>query len=231
MAQINPIRHIDILNPDEITDLRFDIIGCGATGSKIALSLAKLGIKNIHCWDFDIVEEHNIPNQIFFQEDIGKLKVDALQRIIFAATGSKITPHAEKVDGTQELGDIVFLLTDTMESRKQIWDNTLKYSLSTSLMIETRMGKDNGRIYTIIPTDPTHVKKWEETLYDSHVVELSSCGTTISVGPTADIVAGYAVWQFLIWYAIEKKGKEGSIENEIIFSLQPLMHISQTFTY
>ena len=42
------------------------IIGCGATGSWVALMLAKMGISNITCWDFDKVEEHNLPNQFFY---------------------------------------------------------------------------------------------------------------------------------------------------------------------
>lgn len=231
MAQINPIRHIDILNPDDIMDMRFDIIGCGATGSKVALSLAKLGIKNIHCWDDDIVEEHNIPNQAFALSDIGKPKVEALKRVILEATGCTITTHNERVNGTQELGDIVFLLTDTMASRKEIWEKSLKYSFTTSLMIETRMGKDNGRIYTIVPSSPDHIRHWEGTLYEDQAAEVSSCGSTISVGPTADIVSGYAVWQFLIWYAIEKKGKDAKIENEIIFALQPQMLMASQFSF
>lgn len=39
MATINTMRHIDIFNPDMVDDIRIDVIGCGATGSKIALSL------------------------------------------------------------------------------------------------------------------------------------------------------------------------------------------------
>lgn len=230
METLNTTRHIDILNPDMISDLRIDVIGCGATGSKIALSLAKLGITNIHCWDFDTVESHNIPNQVYTLQDVGKLKVEALQRIIKEATGTTtITAHNEKVDGTQELGDIVFLLTDTMSSRKEIWEAGLKYKMRTSLLIETRMGKDAGMIYTLNPNSIGHIKEWENTLYEDQEAEVSSCGSTISVGPTADIVSGYAVWQFMRWFQIEKKEADDTLENEIIFSLRSTYTMSRQF--
>lgn len=72
----------------------------------------------------------------------------------------------KKVDGSQELGDIVFLLTDTMSSRKEIWNAGLRYKMRTSLLIETRMEKDAGMIYTLKSQQTRHIKDWEKTLYE-----------------------------------------------------------------
>ncbi len=218
--QLNITRHMDVFSPDDFNDRKVDVIGVGASGSRIAISLAKLGISNIRVWDPDIVEAHNIPNQAYGVDDIGKLKVDALKDIILRQTGIKIATQAMRVDGTQTLGDIVFLLTDTMASRKQIWQAGLRYKSRTKLMIETRMGSDKGRVYAINPTRPAHVRGWERaSAYGDQVAETSACGATISVGPTAEYLSGLAVWQLIRWFAVEQKKTDAVLENEIIFGL------------
>lgn len=228
MNKVDITRHIDVFSRDAFGERRIDVIGAGATGSRIVLSLAKLGLENIHVWDFDVVEAHNIANQIFGNDDIGKLKVDALYDIVLKQTGLKIHKHAERVDGKQVLGDVVFLLTDTMASRKEIWQKGIRMKLRTKLMIETRMGADQGRVYTVIPTRNAHVKGWEATLYDDAVAEVSACGTAVTVGPTAEVVSGLAVWQMIRWQAIEQ-GKEDKLENEILFWLRPFMSMTRQF--
>lgn len=225
---INPNRHLNIFDPYKFGDKRVDVIGCGATGSRIAMSLAKLGISNLHIWDFDIVESHNIANQIFEQDDIGQKKVDTLAKHIQESTGLQVNVHAEKVDGSQKMGEVVFLLTDTMSSRKEIWEKGIRYQLQIQLMIETRMGSDNGRIYAINPCKRSHVKAWEDTLHGDDISEVSSCGTSISVGPTAEIVSGLAVWQMMVWFAIENGG-EYELDQEVLFSLRPMQNMTRQF--
>ncbi|MEI6118425.1 MAG: ThiF family adenylyltransferase [bacterium] len=228
MNNINPIRHIKVFDPHVFGNKRVDIIGCGSTGSRIVMSLAKLGIENLHIWDFDIVEAHNIANQIYQQDDIGKKKVDALAEHIKRATGLTIHTHPDKVDGTQKLGEIVFLLTDTMSSRKEIWEKGIRYQLSIKLMVETRMGSDNGRVYAINPCKCSHTKAWEDTLHNDDIAEISACGASISVGPTAEIVSGLAVWQFLRWFSTEQREVD-ELDQEILFSLRPMQTLMRQF--
>lgn len=225
---VDPLRHLSVFSPHAFGPRRVDVVGCGATGSRIVLSLAKLGVENIHVWDFDHVEEHNIPNQAFGVADIGLNKAVALAALVKAATGTEITVHEEKVDGTQTLGEVVFLLTDTMKSRKEIWDGALKYKLRANLLIETRMGADSGRVYNLNPNRPGQIKAYEETLYADEEAEVSACGASVSVGPTAETISGLAVWQFLRWFSIEQGGDD-ELDNEIIFSLRPMMTISRKF--
>jgi hypothetical protein len=223
---IDPLRHINVFSPDQWGSRRIDVIGAGATGSKVVVSLAKLGITNIHVWDFDKVEPHNIANQVFGNEDIGKFKVDALKELVELQTGTKITAHNERVDGTQELGHVVFLLTDTMSSRKEIFAKGLKFKLRTKLMIETRIGSDGGRIYVINPSKLPEIKGWEGCFYE--VAAVSECGTSITVGPTAGIFAEMAVWQLIRAFAIEN-GDEDELDNEILVNLRPPMFITTKF--
>jgi len=215
---IEPMRHISIFSPEKFGAKPVNVIGAGATGSKIVMELAKLGIENIHVWDFDTVEVHNIANQLYGNQHVGKLKVDALKEIIKDFTGTEITTYNEKfVD--QPLFGVVFLLTDTMSSRKEIWENSIRYKLNVDLMIETRMGAEIGRIYVIDPKLQHEIKMWEGTLCEDEVTEDSLCGSSVTVGPTAGLVAGYAVWQLIRWFAIQD-GKEDRIEHEIIFAVR-----------
>ena len=225
---IDPLRHMSVFSPDKWGTRRVDVIGAGATGSKVVISLAKLGITNIHVWDFDTVEAHNIGNQLFGNDDIGKLKVEALKDIVLRQTGTTITTHNERVDGKQELGHVVFLLTDTMSSRKEIFAKGLKFKARTKLVIETRMGSNGGRIHTINPSKLPEIKGWEGTLYDDDAAEISACGTSISVGPTAGIISEMAVWQLIRAFAIEN-GDDDELDNEILINLCPPLILPKKF--
>jgi len=217
MEKINTIRHNSIFSADEFSDIRVDVIGCGATGSRIAMELAKLGIQNLHIWDDDIIESHNPANQLFYMEDVGKLKTEALADHIFRATGIQPTIHNEKVDGSQELGKVIFLLTDNMKSRKQIWEASIVNNYEVDLMIETRMGAKIGRVYTINPNDLDHIKLWEGSLVDDAIALPSECGGKLSVGPTAKGIASFAVWQFIAWFTHFKKPEEHDWPTKQIF--------------
>lgn len=221
---IDPLRHLAVFRPHAFGHRRVDVVGCGATGSRIVLDLAKLGVATIHAWDHDQVEEHNVANQVFGLPDVGRPKVEALAEIVRASTGTEIQAHARRVDGSELLGDVVFLLTDTMASRREIWQGALKFKLRTGLLVETRMGADNGRVYAVNPNKPGHIRAWEETLYADDEAEVSACGASVSVGPTAEILAGLAVWQMIRWFTVEQGGDDDR-ENEIIFALRPAMAV------
>lgn len=58
---------------------RIHIIGCGAVGSTVAELLVRAGLTKISLYDSDIVEPHNIANQIYTEQDINIKKTYALQ--------------------------------------------------------------------------------------------------------------------------------------------------------
>jgi len=232
--QVNPInvvRHIKVFSPDTFGQRRVDVIGVGASGSWLVLQLAKLGVSNAHAWDFDTVAEHNLANQAFGPDDVGKPKVEALARLVKAQTGAVITTHNEPYHGQQQLGEVVFLLTDTMKSRKEIWLRAIKYKPMVKLMIETRMDADNGRIYAINPCQPAEVNGWESTLYDDPVADPSVCGARITIGSTAMMLACFATWQFMRWFAISQGTAPAGekLENEIFFGLRPTFTSANKF--
>ncbi len=221
---INPMRHQEYFQPHDYGDKRVDVVGVGATGSKIAMSLARLGVQNIHVWDDDTIESHNIANQNFNLSDIGEMKGSSIKEHIENATGTIIEVHNVRLGATPEpLGEVVFNLVDTMSARKEIWESSVKLKPLTKLMIETRMGPDNGRVYAVNPIASKDIKGWEGTLYSDDVTPVSACGATSTIGSTGDMISGFAVWNFMRFAA----GKD--IPNEIIFSIEPMLLLTQDF--
>lgn len=65
------------------------IIGCGGLGSNVAAMLLRSGVKRLTLIDFDRVEESNLNRQLFFRDQLGMPKVEAL-----ADTLRRIDPDA-----------------------------------------------------------------------------------------------------------------------------------------
>ena len=208
---MNLVRHLELFNNEEF-NTPVTIVGGGALGSWLALSLAKLGIEDITVYDFDVVEEHNIPNQAFGLGDIGYSKVSSLYQLIKSTTGTEITVKNERYD-RQRLNGIVFMMVDSMKERKRIWKESIKMKSSVKLLVEARMGLSMGRIYNVIPTDLEHIKKYEETLYGDENAEVSACGASMTVVTTAMTIASMCCRQ-LINYAGEVE-----LDNEIMIDM------------
>lgn len=225
---INISRNIKIFDP-EVFKLPVHIIGCGATGSKIALEIAKLGVKNLHLWDFDIVENKNITNQLFYIKDVGKNKVDALSNHILEATGIDCIVHNEKVVN-QSLQGIVFVLTDSMDTRIEIFNNCIKYRPGIPYFIETRMGIDLVQVFTVNNAEVEVIKKYESSLVISESKEeskyLSPCGAVPGIGATSSYLASIAVWQFIKVYQKMYFNNSINIEYHILSSLNPLQLVT-----
>lgn len=208
MSDLSLIRHQMIFDASRINP-PIHIIGAGATGSRLWLALVELGLTNIAVYDFDRVESHNLANQIYTAADVGMYKVYALARYYALKTGTPPGPTMRfnniKVDKNltdlTSIEGIVFLLTDTMASRKEIFEHLIPDANTTKvfLMIETRMASSYGNVFCVNPFDPDQRQAWLNSLVDddAETTEVSACGASISVGPTASIIANLAVWQMI----------------------------------
>lgn len=213
-------RQLDVFSPDAFKKA-VTIIGVGATGSYVTKFLTKIGCRDITVYDDDVVENYNLPNQTYELQDIGKKKVDALRRLAHEGSGIDLTAIPEKFFvGT--LTGIVFVLTDTMESRKKIWESSLRYQPNVDLVIETRMEAQGGRIYAVRPFLPKDVDGYEKTLYSDAESAESPC-TRRAIAPTAGVLAGLSV-SFMIDFCNGNR-----VPNETIFSLSPLLFLTREF--
>jgi len=152
-------RQLDLIHPEEAAKLQVTVIGAGAIGSFTVLALAKIGVTNITVYDEDTVEDHNLPNQYYRLEDIGKKKVVALAEIVEAFTGVQITPVAEMYVA-QPVSGVVISGVDSMDARMEIWKNLKGFYPDHYL--DARMGAEVGQIFAVEPANFLSAEEYEE---------------------------------------------------------------------
>jgi len=155
-------RQLDLLNLERLK-IPITIIGAGAVGSFTALALAKMGASDLTVFDPDTIAPHNLPNQFYRIEDLGKSKVIALHEIISDYAGIEIKAHPEKFI-TRALKGIVIVAVDSMDERKKIW-HQVKRNIHVPLFIDTRMGAEVARIYAVNPL--ADAEGYDRSLYPS----------------------------------------------------------------
>ncbi len=202
------LRQIDILDP-KVCNKTVYIIGAGATGSFVALSLAKMGLNDIRVFDSDTIEEHNFPNQLFPLKYLGCKKTDSLESIVKDFTGVKITNNPTNYI-TQPLKDIVISALDTMKGRKQIYKNSLKKG-DVKLLIDPRTGPELFRILTINTKLETERKFYETTLYSDREADEAPCtGRSIIYGVLA--VSAYVCRQVKRYLMNEEYNRDITVD-------------------
>ncbi len=187
----------------EMCKERIHIIGCGAIGSTVAENLARFGLTKISLYDFDHVEAHNIANQMFTQEDIGKLKVDAVAEYL-----KKINPEIERDLRViskgyigQKLSGYVFLCVDNIDLRRQI-SESLKGNYFIKAVFDFRMRLTDAQHYAAAWNDQRMVESFLNSMQFSHdeakaETPVSACNITLSVCPTVRMIVALGVSNFI----------------------------------
>ena len=166
-------RQLDLCPPDRLA-FPITLIGAGAIGSAVALTLAKMGCTDITVFDHDILEEHNIPNQICRPDKIGMKKTEALAGLIDDLCGVKITSRGVKYVG-QRLSKLVIVAVDSIEARGRIWVSVVKMKRSVDLLIDCRMGAEVGRVFAVRPYDFDAASDYADTLHPAEESERLPC--------------------------------------------------------
>lgn len=196
-------RHISVFSPDAVKH-PIHIIGVGATGSFVAMELARMGCPVLNVYDFDELEIHNIPNQYYDTQDLGKPKVEALADklrlinpdIVVNTFNSKVLPEAsDEGKGINEMSGYVFLLVDSMKTRKELWE-AVKQNKNILHCWESRLGSDQARVYSL-DMSVKDFGKYEQDFYEDDNAEVSACGTSITVLPIVLQTASLMIVQFI----------------------------------
>jgi hypothetical protein len=167
------LRQASIVRPEALKR-PISIIGAGGIGSPTALALAKMGCSKIRVYDFDIVEAHNLPNQFYCEGDLGRAKVDALADMAQLLAGVSLEGVRERIVD-QRLSGVVITAVDTMESRKAIWRNGVRYNPQVPLYLDARMGAEVCTVYSIRPVDPDDVAFYDASLYSDAEAQEDPC--------------------------------------------------------
>lgn len=149
---------------------------------------------------------------------------------MLAHTGGHVIVHGEACTGESELGEVVFLMTDSLASRREIFEGAVRFNLTTKRLFEARLGIDQGRVYSLGPNQSGDVDAYAPTLNGVAKLAVNPCGSPISIGATAGMAVAIATWMFIRWWAKEEdKTSEDELENEVIFALRPMMVMSRSF--
>lgn len=191
-------RHISVFNPTAVKD-DIHIIGVGATGSFVAMMLARMGVPVINIYDFDDVEIHNIPNQYYDTGDLGKLKAEALAdklRLINPDITVNVGKEAVTPEDVSKMSGYLFSLVDSMKVRKELWE-AAKANTNLINVWESRLGSDQARVYSLPIEEGLNYARYEQDFYDDDNAEVSACGTSITVLPIVMMTASLMIVQFI----------------------------------
>jgi sulfur carrier protein ThiS adenylyltransferase len=172
-------RQKDWYDPDKVS-AACTIVGCGGIGSFTALALAKLGVQRLNLVDFDTVDEHNIPNQLYGVDWVDSPKVEALEATLSAYAGldDVLTFERPLQDGIPR-APVVISALDSMTARAALWEQ-VRYKLDVKLFLDGRLAGENIILYAVDPTNPTDVKGYEDTLHsDEEGSDLPCTGRSI----------------------------------------------------
>ena len=142
---MNLSKSLEYFDPLNQVDGAIHIIGVGAMGSRVAELLARLGIRKIHIWDMDTVEDKNITNQAYYHRHIGMKKTDALEDLLKDINPKiEVSKHGEYT--AQPITGYIFLCVDSIELRYKIAKNN-ELNPNIKAMFDTRMRLTDAQSY------------------------------------------------------------------------------------
>ncbi len=125
MKDSNPIFERNVPGTTEkLQKATVGIAGCGGLGSNAAVALVRAGVGHLILADHDVVEASNLNRQHYFQQDIGKKKVETLAAHLRAINPDvelvlhniELTP--ENVPGIYADADLLIEAFDSADSKR-----------------------------------------------------------------------------------------------------------------
>lgn len=197
---MNLNKSLEFFDPAKVKG-RCHIIGCGSIGSNVAELLARYGIEDLVIYDFDIVESHNIANQLYTEEDVSYPKTERLAQLLY-----KINPKLKStldIRGKYEnqmLTDYVFMCVDSVEVRQQIVKNNMMNPMIKAIF-DFRTTLYEGQCYFADWSKTKEKESLLESLNFTHEEALantpvSACGFELSVAPVVKMTSLMGIANF-----------------------------------
>lgn len=197
---MNLAKSFEFFDPTKTKD-RIHIIGCGSVGSTVAELLARFGLENFVLYDFDVVEPHNLVNQMFTTKHLRRQKTECVSEILHDINPDiNIRIEPEGWNG-QMLDGYVFLAVDNIELRKKIAEEN-KYNTYIKAMFDFRTGLTDAQHFAADWTDRNSKKAFIDSMNFSHedavkTTQMSACQISMCVAPTVRLVANAGVTNFI----------------------------------
>lgn len=207
-----------IFNPDSWS-WPVHLIGAGGINNLVGPILIKQGIKNLHIWDDDILEDRNCPTEIGYSYRMsGQPKIramlDTLRYLMGAEdldicaasnvqggewmsyyVGNTYSPatirlHPHRAEVTTRLDGVVVCGVDSMHSRREIWQSVKTNFLDIPLYIDARSAGEVYDIFAFSPANFDDVECYEQNwLFDDSEALPLACGAR-NIGYLSAIIAG-----------------------------------------
>ena len=214
----------DYFQPEK-DDARVHIVGCGSVGSTVAENLARCGVTKMTLWDFDFVEPHNICNQMFRQQDVGKLKVEALKDILTDINPDIVDELELKPEGWRGklMSGYIFLAVDNIELRRTIVEKHMN-SPFVKAVFDFRTLLESAQHYAADWSDLKMKQDLLKSMQFSHdeaaeETPVSACGVTLGVATTVRLVCALGVNNYInfvkgngIWKFCQIDGFHGILD-------------------
>ena len=107
------------------------VIGCGGLGSNVAAMLVRCGVGELTLIDFDVVEKSNLNRQLFFRDQLGMPKTEALRDTLLRINPSVVLRlhqecvTAENLTNLVSGADVVIEAADRAEAKAMIANTAL----------------------------------------------------------------------------------------------------------
>lgn len=192
----------DFFQPEKDT-ARIHIVGCGSVGSTLAENLARCGVTKMTLWDFDTVEAHNIVNQMFRQQDVGKPKVEALKDILMDINPEIKDDVEIKPKGWEGklMSGYIFLCVDNIELRRTIVEKHMD-SPYVKAVFDFRTLLESAQHYAADWSDYKMKQDLLKSMQFSHEeaaeeTPVSACGVTLGVATTVRLICALGVNNYI----------------------------------
>lgn len=147
VIQLQPAKNRLSGEHTSLAEKRVAVIGCGSLGSKVAVSLARCGIRSFVLVDEDVFLPENIVRHDLDARDIGSLKVDSVAaRIEVVQPYAKTTKYRRILGGQGSSGAIEGLL-DVLADCDLIVDATAEPAAFNVLSSITKMSSKSAIVW------------------------------------------------------------------------------------
>lgn len=146
---------------ERLAEARVGIVGAGGLGSNAALMLVRAGVRALTLADFDVVETSNLNRQMYFPDQLGRPKVQALAesllrlepdldvRLVYECiTSDNLAPLfgdvdvlIEAVDTAEGKAMLVETACDQLPATPFVWASGLAGCGSANEIITRRVGE------------------------------------------------------------------------------------------
>jgi len=177
----------NLFNPKTFTS-KVNIVGLGSIGQAVFPLLLKLGVQEFDLWDDDMAAEpHNIPVQLLSgPAHVGIPKVEVCEQFAhdgWLAMGEDfiIRTHRERVTADTRLSGIVIAATDSMGSRKEIWQAVKRNLCQVHFYMDGRIGGLQWELLALVPAVAQSAKNYETFLVGPKHVSEAPCGASDAI--------------------------------------------------